>query len=146
MEQTTVYAHLPEGIELEYAKPGDAGMDLRSAEESFVLTPGEIRRVKTGVNLAIPEGLFGMVVPRSGNASRGLGVANSPGIVDSGYRGDVSVLLYNLTLDKEIHVSFNDRIAQIVFVPYATVSVHATPLPLPSSLRGESGFGSTGVS
>lgn len=127
---------------LQYAKPGDAGMDLR-ADEAVRLEPGEIRPVPTGVFMAIPEGYFGMVVPRSGAALNGLGVANSPGIVDSGYRGEIKVLSYNMSREP-IQIHEGDRIAQIVFVSHAQASLHPTN-SLPTSERGLGGFGSTGV-
>ena len=122
---------------------GDAGTDLR-AIESVTVPPQTIVRVSTGVKLAIPDLHFGMVVPRSGAASKGLGVANSPGIIDSGYRGPVDVLVYNMLADEPIEVEAGDRIAQIVFVPYEAPDFHVVD-SLPATDRGEQGFGSTGV-
>lgn len=128
---------------LEYAQPGDAGMDLR-ASANITLEPGEITPVGTGISMAIPGGFLGAVVPRSGAASRGLGVANSPGIVDSGYRGEIKVLAHNMSAEP-ISIEAGDRIAQIVFLPHAYARISDNGLPLPPTPRGEDGFGSTGV-
>lgn len=126
-----------------YAHPGDAGLDLAAAE-TVVLGQGERRAVATGLRVAIPDGYVGLVHPRSGLALRdGLTVANAPGTIDAGYRGELKVILVNLG-DREVAVERGDRIAQLVVqeVVHARIvevdDLDATP-------RGEGGFGSTGV-
>ena len=126
-----------------YAQPGDAGADLRSTED-VVLAPGERRLVGTGVSLAIPEGHVGLVTPRSGLAARaGLSIVNSPGVIDSGYRGEIRVCLINLDPAVPIELAAGDRIAQLVIMPF----VHASFVPveaLDATVRGAGGYGSTG--
>lgn len=126
-----------------YAQPGDAGADLRSTED-VVLAPGERRLVGTGVSLAIPEGHVGLVTPRSGLAARaGLSIVNSPGVIDSGYRGEIRVCLINLDPAVPIELAAGDRIAQLVIMPF----VHASFVPveaLDATARGVGGYGSTG--
>jgi dUTP pyrophosphatase len=126
-----------------YARPGDAGLDLHAAE-GVTLAPGERMPVRTGLALAIPAGFAGLVLPRSGLALRhGLTMVNTPGLIDSGYRGEVKVLLVNLGRDP-VTVSRGDRIAQLVVQRVE----HVTLVPvaeLPGSARGAGGFGSTGV-
>ncbi len=126
-----------------YAKLGDAGMDLLSAED-VTLKPGDRAAIGTGIALAIPEGYAGFVQPRSGRALKeGLGVANSPGLIDSGYRGEVKVIAINLNQGALIDIHRGDKVAQIVFqkVEQAEMELVAD---LPESDRGEGGFGSTG--
>jgi len=132
-------ARLPEA-----AHPGDAGFDLRSTVDVDV-GPGERARVPTGVAVAIPEGFAGLVLPRSGLASRhGLTLANAPGLIDAGYRGEVTCAVVNLDRSETVQIRRGDRIAQLVIVPIADVSpVWAEELP--RSERGPAGFGSTGV-
>jgi len=132
-------ARLPEA-----AHPGDAGFDLRSTVDVDV-GPGERARVPTGVAVAIPEGFAGLVLPRSGLASRhGLTLANAPGLIDAGYRGEVTCAVVNLDRSETVQIRRGDRIAQLVIVPIADVSpVWAEELP--PSERGPAGFGSTGV-
>lgn len=125
------------------AHAGDAGLDLVAAED-VVLAPGGRAAVATGWSVAIPEGMAGLVVPRSGNALRhGLTVANAPGLIDSGYRGELKVILINLGADP-FSVVTGDRIAQLVITPVALgLAVEVDSLP-ESDGRGEGGFGSTG--
>lgn len=125
------------------AHAGDAGLDL-AACEAVELPPGARAAVPTGWAVAIPQGMAGLVVPRSGNALRhGLTVANAPGLIDSGYRGELKVILVNLG-DEAVRVEEGDRIAQLVVTPVATGhAVEATALP-GSDGRGQGGFGSTG--
>ena len=124
---------------------GDAGLDL-AAVEGVTVKPGERAMVPTGVAIAIPDGHAGLVLPRSGLASkRGLTLANAPGLIDAGYRGEVICAVVNLDPHDAVEISAGDRIAQLVIVPVAAV----TPVfveELPASTRGAGGFGSTGVS
>jgi dUTP pyrophosphatase len=124
------------------AYEGDAGLDL-SACERVELEPGARAVVGTGLAVAIPDGHAGFVQPRSGLAARhGIAVVNSPGLVDSGYRGELKVVLLNTDRDESFVVEPGMRIAQLVVVPVATpppVEVQE----LPASERGEKGFGSS---
>lgn len=127
-----------------YAKPGDAGLDLTSAVDVEV-APGERALVPTGVAVAIPEGHAGLVLPRSGLASRqGLTLANAPGLIDSGYRGEVTCAVVNLDRKQTVSIRRGDRIAQLVVVPVPSLEP-AWVDQLPGSERGEGGFGSTGI-
>jgi len=125
-----------------YAKSGDAGLDLR-ASESATLEPGERRLVPTGLAVAIPEGHAGFVLPRSGLAMhRGVTVLNAPGLIDSGYRGEIKVLLINHGAEA-VSIDRGERIAQLVVQPVARARL-VEEERLPDSARGEGGFGSTG--
>ena len=127
-----------------YAKPGDAGADLRSRID-FELEPGERALVPTGVAIALPEGYVGLVHPRSGLAIKnGITIVNAPGTVDSGYRGELMVTLLNTDKTKSFHVQRGDRIAQLVIQKYehATFTVVEE---LEQTERGSSGFGSSGI-
>ena len=126
-----------------YALAGDAGMDLRSAVD-VVLAPGERCRIPTGIAVAIPDGHAGFVQPRSGLAARtGLGFVNSPGLIDSGYRGEIQVVAINLDRQDPIDIRRGDKIAQLVILPVPQVAL-AEVEELPASNRGAGGFGSTG--
>ena len=121
---------------------GDAGLDL-SACERVELGPGERAVVSTGLAVAIPDGHAGFVQPRSGLAARhGIGVLNSPGLVDAGYRGELKVVLLNTDPDEPLVVEPGMRIAQLVIVPVALPDP-VEVAELPASERGEKGFGST---
>jgi dUTP pyrophosphatase len=124
------------------AYEGDAGLDL-SACERVELGPGERAVVGTGLTVAIPDGHAGFVQPRSGLAARhGITILNTPGLVDSGYRGELKVVLLNTDRSEQFVVEPGMRIAQLVVVPVAT----PTPLDvaeLPETERGEKGFGSS---
>jgi len=127
------------------AHPGDAGLDLYSAE-SFDLKPGERRLVPTGIAIAIPDGYAGFVQPKSGRAVKeGLGIVNSPGLIDAGYRGEVKVILINLAGEEVIYVSRGEKIAQLVVMAVPSVELIESE-HLPDSSRAEGGFGSTGLS
>ena len=130
------------GFEPVYAKPGDAGCDLRSTE-SLVLQAGERALVKTGVKIAMPDGYVGLVHPRSGLAAKhGITVLNSPGTVDAGYRGEIMVTLLN-TSSEDFEITAGDRIAQLVFQAVERARFVSVEI-LPESSRGETGFGSSG--
>ena len=127
-----------------YAYEGDAGLDLR-ANEDVTLAPHERRLVSTGLAIAIPEGYAGFVQPRSGLALReGLSMANTPGLIDSHYRGELKVCAVNLDDERPITISRGERIAQLVIqrVPVVTlVEVEE----LDETDRGSGGFGSSGA-
>lgn len=126
-----------------YANPGDAGLDLHSAADKEI-APGGKAFVPTGVRLAIPPGYAGFVLPRSGLAHRnGITCLNSPGLIDSGYRGEIAVLLFNTDQRESFHVKRGDRIAQIVFLSVPAVQLVEVD-ELPESVRGNGGFGSSG--
>ena len=125
------------------AHSDDAGLDLRSIED-VEIPPGERRRVRTGLRLAIPAGHAGLVLPRSGLALRaGLTLLNSPGLIDPGYRGDLDVIAHNTDLREPVRIGVGDRIAQLVLVRLAELEP-ASVAELPPSVRDEGGFGSTG--
>lgn len=128
-----------------YAMPGDAGADLRTAVQVH-LEPGSRALVPTGVRVAVPAGHVGLINPRSGLAARsGLTIVNAPGTIDSGFRGELKVLLINTDLHRPVDLRAGDRIAQLVIVP--VVTARFVPVDdLPATARGESGYGSTGLS
>lgn len=129
----------------QYAHPGDAGLDLRAAVAG-TLNPFERMTVPCGFAMAIPDGYAGLVIPRSGLASRhGVSVVNGPGLVDSGYRGEIMVVLVNLDPREPFSFERGDRIAQIMIVATPSVTLHNTD-QLPASVRGAQGFGSSGIS
>jgi len=122
---------------------GDAAVDLHSRVD-LTLPPGERSAVPTGIAVSIPEGFAGLVLPRSGHASRhGISVVNGPGLIDSGYRGEISVLLINHG-DVEVSFARGDRIAQLAIVPVPSVEWTEVE-SLDETERGDGGFGSTGV-
>ena len=128
-----------------YAKPGDAGADLCSSED-LVIAPGERALVPTGISIALPEGFAAFVHPRSGLAIKnGIGIVNSPGTIDAGYRGEIKVILINHDRSEEFVITRGDRIAQLV-VQRGESAQFVEVANLPESARGAGGFGSTGVS
>jgi dUTP pyrophosphatase len=130
------------GFEPEYAKPGDAGCDLRSTED-LVLGARDRALVKTGIKIAMPDGYVGLVHPRSGLAAKhGITVLNTPGTVDAGYRGEIMVTLYNSS-NEDFQINRGDRIAQLVFQQVERARFIQVE-SLPESSRGETGFGSSG--
>ena len=130
--------------EPEYAHDGDAGLDLRSAVD-VELTPFARELIPTGLALAIPEGYAGFVQPRSGLAIKhGLSLVNTPGLIDSHYRGEVKVIAINLDPENTIRIQRGDKIAQLVIQTVARVELDVVEV-LPETVRGEGGFGSTGV-
>ena len=134
----------PEGELPQAQHPGDAGLDLRAAE-GVTVKPGGRAMVPTGVAVAIPDGHAGLVLPRSGLASkRGLTLANAPGLIDAGYRGEVICAVVNLDPHEAAEIAPGDRIAQLVIVAVPDVSPSFVD-ELPDSRRGTGGFGSTGT-
>jgi dUTP pyrophosphatase len=126
-----------------YAREGDAGLDLLAAAP-VTLAPGARQLVPTGLRVAIPEGFAGLVLPRSGLALRtGVTVLNAPGLIDSGYRGEVGVLLVNHG-SEPVTVRRGERIAQLVIQPVARAML-VEVRGLEASQRGAGGFGSTGA-
>jgi dUTP pyrophosphatase len=125
-----------------HAYAGDAGLDL-SACERVVLEPGERALVATGVAVAIPPGYAGYVQPRSGLAvEHGITIVNTPGLVDSGYRGELRIILLNTDREDAFAIEPGMRIAQLVIFPVPTVELRVVD-ELPESERGERGFGSS---
>lgn len=131
-----------DGFAPTYAKPGDAGADLRSTED-LNLAAGSRALVRTGVKIALPNGFVGLVHPRSGLAAKhGITVLNTPGTVDAGYRGEIMVTLFNSSKD-DFKIQRGDRIAQLV-IQQVELARFVPVAELPGSERGESGFGSSG--
>lgn len=127
-----------------YAHEGDAGLDLRAAT-SCDLAPFERMLVPCGIAVEIPSGYAGFVIPRSGLAVKhGISIVNAPGLVDSGYRGELKVNLINLDAHESFHIEKGDRIAQISFLPVPSVALDEKN-ELSVSERGERGFGSSGI-
>ena len=143
-----------------HARPGDAGLDL-TTREAVTLRPGETKMVGTGVSVAIPEGYFGLVVPRSGLGSRGVNLSNCCGIIDSGYRGEIKAPLHNnhpvvdwehpydawedvCLRGKWMKVERGERVCQLLIIPVETVECVEVD-ELDETDRGLDGFGSTGV-
>lgn len=127
-----------------YSREGDAGLDLH-ARVSVVLAPkGGRATIPTGISVALDSGCVGLIVPRSGlAANHGITVLNAPGIIDSGYRGEVVVILINHDSEEAFSVNRGDRIAQLVVTIATTVQTVEVGV-LPSSQRGPSGLGHTG--
>ncbi|BBY77877.1 deoxyuridine 5'-triphosphate nucleotidohydrolase [Mycolicibacterium parafortuitum] len=130
------------------AHDGDAGVDLYSAQD-VELGPGQRALVPTGVAVAIPHGMVGLIHPRSGLAARvGLSIVNSPGTVDAGYRGELKVCLINLDPAAPIHISRGDRIAQLVVqrveLPELVEVTSFDEAGLADTTRGDGGYGSSG--
>ena len=126
-----------------YSHPGDAGADLYAAS-AVEIPPGGRAVVPTGVAIELPEGYVGLVHPRSGLAAKlGVTVLNAPGTVDSGYRGEIMVILVNHDVDATAHISRGDRIAQLVVQRVERADFQVVD-ELPESRRGAGGHGSTG--
>ena len=125
------------------AYPGDAGLDLVACEK-VEIGPGERAVVPTGIAVAIPEGYAGLVIPRSGLALRhGISLVNTPGLIDSGYRGELRVIAVNTDRTESFTVEPGMRIAQLVVTPVPDVALVETS-ELPETARGRAGFGSSG--
>ncbi len=126
-----------------YSHPGDAGADLVTAVD-VELAPGERTVVRTGVAIALPTGYAAFVHPRSGLAARhGVSLVNAPGTIDSGYRGEIQVVLINTDPRETLHLRRGDRIAQLVIQAVET-AIFTEVVELPDSVRAAGGFGSTG--
>ena len=125
-------------------RAGDAGYDL-ACLAGFALAPGERQVVPTGLAIALPEGVAGLVLPRSGLAARhGISVVNAPGLIDPNYRGEVRVVLVNLS-DEPFAAEAGDRIAQLLLVPFTAPEVEVVNTLEPyGDDRGTGGFGSSG--
>ena len=124
-----------------YAYLGDAGLDLR-ANEDVALAPFERKLIPTGLAIAIPEGYAGFVQPRSGMALKlGLTMANTPGLIDAHYRGELKVVAVNIDADETIHIARGERIAQLVIQKVPCVQL----VEVDETDRGSGGFGSSGV-
>jgi dUTP pyrophosphatase len=142
MNEVPVLITAAPGFEPVYAKPGDAGADLRSTS-AVTISAGERSLVPTGVSIALPAGYVGLVHPRSGLAAKhGITVLNTPGTIDAGYRGEIMVILYNSS-KTDFEVAVGDRIAQLVIQTVETANFVSVE-KLPETERGESGFGSSG--
>jgi dUTP pyrophosphatase len=132
----------PDAVLPERAYAGDAGLDLVACER-VELAPGQRGTVGTGLAVAIPEGFAGFVLPRSGLAARhGIAIVNSPGLIDSGYRGELRGILLNTDSEQPFVVEPGMRIAQLVVLPVAELELLEVE-ELPASERGVRGFGST---
>jgi dUTP pyrophosphatase len=133
----------PSGILPTRAHDGDAGLDLYAAEAAHI-GPGERWGIGTGIAIEVPAGHAGLVLPRSGLArEHGITLVNSPGLIDSGYRGEVRVLLLNTDPAETVKIEVGARIAQLVLTPIA-IADPVEKTTLTESARGEGGFGSSG--
>lgn len=127
-----------------YAKKGDAGLDLRSVR-SVLIKPGEREILGTGIAIELPDGYAGFVQPRSGLAAKhGLTIVNTPGLIDSGYRGEICVIALNTDKKQSIQINRGDRVAQLVIQKLPVVELELVD-ELSDSERASSGFGSSGV-
>lgn len=143
-QKTTLQITLQEGATAPfYATEGAAGMDIRSIEE-VNLQPGERKLVRTGLKIAVPQGFEAQIRPRSGLAlKKGISMVNTPGTIDSDYRGEVGVILINHG-QEEVRLEKGERIAQMVICPVVQVQVEVVQ-SLDETDRGAGGFGSTGT-
>jgi dUTP pyrophosphatase len=138
-----IVRRLDPGVPLpSYAHPGDAGADVVTTTDVTV-QPGERVVVGTGIAIALPEGYAAFVHPRSGLATRGLGIQNAPGTVDAGYRGEIKVILVNHDRHEAVALRRGDRIAQLVIQRVERAAFREVD-DLPTSDRGQGGHGSTG--
>lgn len=127
-----------------YGTKFSAGMDLYcSNQEDIIINPGETKSVNTGLKLEIPEGFFGAIYPRSSTGvKKNLMLANTVGIIDSDYRGEIKIFFYNYGNQAQ-SIKFGDRLAQLIIQPYQVVNIVESE-ELSETDRGEGGFGSTG--
>ena len=145
MKQTVKLKKLtPDAIIPTYGTEFAAGADLYSSiKEDIIINPKETKFINTGIALEIPDGLVGLIYARSGLAcKKGVAPANKVGVIDSDYRGEIIVALYNHS-ENPLTISYGDRIAQFVLTPYITASFDEAD-ELSESVRGDGGFGSTG--
>lgn len=127
-----------------FSYEGDAGFDLSSSQETKIL-PNERKLIKCGFCIAIPKGFAGLIIPRSGLALKhGITVLNSPGLIDSGYRGEICVVLLNTDQSNTFKISVGDRIAQMTIVPYL-ISEFTETSDFDKTERSNKGFGSSGL-
>jgi dUTP pyrophosphatase len=134
----------PAAVVPSYATEGDAGSDLVSVAEITLAKAGGRALIPTGLAIALPLGYGGFVLPRSGLAAKfGVTVVNAPGLIDSGYRGEIKVALVNTDPDSDYTVKVGDRVAQLVVMAVEHLNFQVVS-SLPESARGEGGFGSTG--
>lgn len=127
----------------EYARAGDAGMDVYSTIDCAI-APGERAIIPIGIAIALPEGFVCFVHPRSGLAAKhGISIVNAPGTIDSGYRGEIKIILINTDAKETFEIKRGDRIAQLVFQKFESARFFEVEV-LPESQRGGGGFGSTG--
>ena len=145
MQKILVHYKSSSGLEPVYSSESASGADLKAdIDQNIVIPPGAVELISTGMYLEIPEGFEGQVRPRSGLAIRsGITVLNTPGTIDSDYRGEVKVILINLGKD-DFTVKRGDRIAQLVFTPIVRAQFEHSE-ELTESERGAGGFGSTGT-
>jgi len=142
MNEVPVLITASPGFEPVYAKPGDAGADLRSTV-AVTVPAGARVMVPTGVSIALSQGYVGLVHPRSGLAAKhGITVLNTPGTIDAGYRGEIMVILFNSS-DSDFDVAVGDRIAQLL-IQTVELARFVPVDKLPETERGETGFGSSG--
>lgn len=128
----------------EYAHEGDAGLDLRSTIDT-VLKPFERKLIPTGIKIEIPRGYAGFVQPRSGLAIKnGISLVNTPGLIDSNYRGEIKAILINLDSREDFYIKKNDRICQMVIIKVEEAEIVFAE-ELENTDRGENGFGSSGT-
>ena len=134
----------PEAKLPSYKTKGSSGMDLMAlVEEKIIVKPNSSELIPTGLSIAIPEDLEIQIRPRSGLAAKhSITVLNTPGTIDSDYRGELKIILYNHS-NKDFIVNKNDRVAQMVLIPVLKVDFEEVE-ELPETLRGSGGFGSTG--
>lgn len=145
MKQTVKLKKLtPDAIIPTYGTEFAAGADLYSSiKEDIIINPKETKFINTGIALEIPDGLVGLIYARSGLAcKKGIAPANKVGVIDSDYRGEIIVALYNHS-ENPLIISYGDRIAQFVLTPYITANFEEAD-ELSESVRGNGGFGSTG--
>jgi len=127
----------------DYARAGDAGMDVYSTIDCTI-APGQRAIVPIGIAIALPEGFVCFAHPRSGLAAKnGISIVNTPGTIDSGYRGEIKIILINTDAKETFEVKRGDRIAQLVFQKFESARFFEVEV-LPESQRGGGGFGSTG--
>ena len=133
-----------EAIIPQYANDGDAGLDVCSIDD-IEINPGERKFIHTGLAIEIPEGFAGFMQPRSGLAIKhGISIVNTPGLIDSGYRGELKIILINTDKNELFHINKGDRIAQLVIQEVPHVNLIEVD-DLNTSKRGEKGFGSSGI-